>query len=267
VAYFDLVPKALRRDRRRCQACDSTLRQVLTVHHIIPVEFRGRDVLTNLITLCANCHRLVHWLAKGDLCLEAHAYGLGQSERHRRRLLALARRIRRRRLRLVGPDRRFTNPEPLKIALDAVIKRNGLDDTEAFSLSRCFKLALGKMAAKDRKECSVRRVRESRFISVNANNHLVIRVPAWNDQRQRIEGDIILAWPKAVRPSVIPASKFHRPSSSSGFKLVPHVVDLCLTWDECLSLSKRDWRFFREACHDALTFAITRRWTSNVILE
>ena len=264
MAYFDLAPKALRRDRRRCQACDSTQWQVLTVHHIIPVEYRGRDVLRNLITLCANCHRLVHWLAKGDLCLEAHAYRLGQSERHRRRLLALARRIRRRRLRLVGPDRRFPKAEPLKIALDAVIQRNGLDDTEASLLSRCFKRALRAMAAKDRKECSARRVRESRFISVNANNHLAIRAPAWSDRRKRLEEDIILVWPHGVRPSIMSPSKF-RHAYGGPFKLVA-CGNLHLTWDECLELSKRDWKLFREACHEALSVP-TRRCTSNVTLE
>lgn len=263
MAYFKLASKALRRDRRRCQACATSEWQVLTVHHIIPVELRGRDVLSNLTTLCANCHRIVHWLATGDRSVEANAYRLGQSGTHRRRLLTLARRIRRRRLRLVGPGRRLTKSEPLKIAMDAVIQRNGLDRTEAALLNHCFKRALSAMAARDRKACSLRRVRESRFISVNAKNHLVLRAPAWNDRRKRIEGDIILIWPQGVRPSIMSPSRFRR-ESSGRFKLIP-CFNLSLTWDECLALSKRDWKVFRQACHDALE-PKTRRWTSNVIL-
>ena len=43
---------------------------------------------------------------------------------------------------------------------------------------------------------------------------------------------------------------------------------LSLTWDECLTLTERDWSVFRQACHDAaLTLVRTRRWTSNVILK
>jgi hypothetical protein len=267
VPYFDLAPRALRKDQNRCQACGTSAKPILAVHHVIPVALGGRDRLDNLTTLCANCHRIVHWLATGDRSLDAQACGLGKSATHTRHLLELARRIRTRRQRVIGPDLKLTTSVPLQQALGGIIRRNGLEGTEAAMMEHCFKLALRHMASSDRKACAIRRVRESRFISVNANNHLAIRAPAWNDRRQRIEGDIILAWPKAVRPSVIPASKFHRPSSSRGFKLVPHVVNLCLTWDECLSLSKRDWKFFREACHDALTFARSRRWTSNVTLD
>jgi hypothetical protein len=148
--------------------------------------------------------------------------------------------------------------------MDAVIQRNGLDKTEAVQLNHCFKRAVSAMAAKDRELCSVRRVRESRFISVNANNHPAIRAPAWNDRRRRIEGDIILIWPQATRPSIMSPKRFRR-ESSARFKLIPH-FNLSLTWDECLALSKRDWKIFRAACHDALTLARTRRCTSNVIL-
>jgi hypothetical protein len=266
VAYFDLVPKALRRDRTRCQACGIPAKPVLAVHHVIPVTLGGRDALTNLITLCANCHRTVHWLATGDRSVEAHAYGLGGSSTHRKRLLALARRIRHRRQRIVGPGLKLTTSVSLNEALNAVIQRNGLDALEAVLMRRCFTKALRAMAARDRKACSVRHVRGSRFLSVNANNHLVIRAPAWSDRKERYEEDIILAWPKAIRPSIMSGSKFRREGPGAGYKLVPHIGNLYLTWDECLRLSKRDWKLFREACHDALTFARSRRWTSNVTL-
>jgi hypothetical protein len=148
--------------------------------------------------------------------------------------------------------------------MGAVIQRNGLDAPEAVLMRRCFKRALRAMAARDRKACSVRLVREHRFISVNANNHLALRAPAWNDRRQRVEGDIILVWPQGVRPSIMSPSRFRR-ESSGRFKLIPY-FNLSRAWDECLTLSKRDWKVFRQACHDALTLVRTRRWTSNVIL-
>lgn len=264
MAYLELGTKALRRDRMRCRACGIPAKPVLAVHHIIPISFGGRDVLGNLTTLCANCHRIVHWLATGDRSVEAHAYGLGRSADHRRKLLRLARRIRSRRLRVVGPGLTLTTSVPLHEAIGAVIQRNGLDRNEAALMNRCFKRALYAMAARDRKACSVRHNRRSEFISVNANNHLVIRTPAWNDLgSKRSNGDIILIWPKGVRPSIMSASRF-RSASPWEFKLIP-CVGLWLTWDECLSLSKHDWKVFRKACHDAFTPATGRR-TSNVIL-
>ena len=254
----------LRRDRARCQACGISSRPVLAIHHVIPVALGGRDALSNLTTLCANCHRIVHWLSTGDRSLDTHAYGLGHSPAVSRRLLVLARRIRRRRQRVIGADLVLTTSVPLLTAIAAVARRNGLDQTEAALLWRCFKRALSSMSPADRKECSKRLVRGARFISVNANNHLAIRAPAWDDDRRRIEGDIILVWPQAVRPSIMSPSTF-RCQSSGRFKLIPY-FNLSLTWHECLALSKRDWQVFRRACHDSLTLARTRRWTSNVIL-
>jgi HNH endonuclease len=99
--------------------------------HIVPLSLDGRDVLSNMTTLCANCHRMVHWLSAGDRSIDAHAYGLGKSGAHKRRLLALARRIRRRRLRIVGRDLKLTAAVSLETAMKAVVQRNGLDASEA----------------------------------------------------------------------------------------------------------------------------------------
>jgi hypothetical protein len=148
--------------------------------------------------------------------------------------------------------------------MDAVVKRNGLDRPEAKLMKKCFKLALHKIASSDRKACSVRLVREARFISVNATNHLVVRVPAWSDRRERFEEDMILIWPKDVRPSIMKPAEFRRLSAGS-FKLIP-CFNLLLTWDQCLDLSKRDWMAFGKACRLALA-AKARRWASNVLLD
>jgi hypothetical protein len=120
------------------------------------------------------------------------------------------------------------------------------------------------MATRDRKACSVHLVPGKQFISVKANNHLVIRAPAWGANRVKAEeGDILLIWPRSKRPSIMSSSRFRR-EWFHRFKLVPCVI-LSLTWDECLDLSERDWKNFRQACHDAFV-PKTRRWMSNVIL-
>jgi hypothetical protein len=155
------------------------------------------------------------------------------------------------------------NAVPLQTAMSAVVQRNGLDQAEAKLLGSCFKRALNAMAPTDRKACSLRFPRGARFLSVNANNHLVIRAPAWGDNRERYKEDIMLIWPQGLRPSIMTPSEYRR-TALWRFTLIPCVC-LYLTWDECLSLSRHDWALFRKACHDALT-PRTRRWTSNVIL-
>jgi hypothetical protein len=180
------------RDQRKCQSCGITARPVLAIHHVVPVHLGGIDHLSNLTILCANCHRIVHWLATGDRSMDGHSYGLGVSPTARSRIVRLAQKIRNKRIRSIGPDRRLIRSLPLSTALQSVIGRNGLTKAEARKLRRCFTRAWKAMQPSDRKECGIRRVRGSRFICVNPNNHLWIRVPAWNDERSRLDEDILL---------------------------------------------------------------------------
>ena len=48
---------ALLRDRGLCCNCSQTADQV---HHIVPLSRGGRDVLSNVASLCADCHGQVH---------------------------------------------------------------------------------------------------------------------------------------------------------------------------------------------------------------
>jgi 5-methylcytosine-specific restriction endonuclease McrA len=51
-------PKVLERDNYTCKMCGN--KEELHVHHIIPIKEGGSDDLTNLITLCVNCHSKQH---------------------------------------------------------------------------------------------------------------------------------------------------------------------------------------------------------------
>lgn len=259
-----LISAAIRRDKRTCNACGLATRPVLAVHHVIPIELGGRDALSNLLTLCANCHRAVHWLATGDRSLHSHAFGLGANLRARRRLIALARRIRSRRNRVVRADRTLLGALPLSSALDAVVERNGVGHTEAAMLRRCFRRAWNAIRPVDRRVCSLRLSRHGRFVSVNANNHLAVRVPAWTDDGYRDEADIVLIWPEAVSPISMSSQQFRKARADRSFRLIP-CVNLWLTWDECLGFGSEDWRVFSSAVHDGLTRARTGRRTSNVV--
>jgi 5-methylcytosine-specific restriction endonuclease McrA len=53
-----LRKKVFERDNFTCQKCgiqDKTAK-ILEAHHIVPLFVNGEDELTNLITLCADCH-------------------------------------------------------------------------------------------------------------------------------------------------------------------------------------------------------------------
>ena len=56
--YSLLHRSVLQRDGWRCQSCGS--RAGLEVDYITPRSKLGHDVEQNLITLCCECHRLIH---------------------------------------------------------------------------------------------------------------------------------------------------------------------------------------------------------------
>ncbi len=257
-----LAFQVLKRDGTKCYSCGTTARPVLATHHVIPVELGGEDALGNLVALCANCHRSVHWLAAGDRSLHPNAYGLGPTLIARRKLVALARRIRTRRLKQVGTSGAMRHSIPLSTALTGVVSRNGLDQTEARLLQRCFLRAWRAIRSLDRRGCSLRVPRNQQFVSVIANSHLAVRVPAWTDDRYR-DGDIFLIWPQATRPSIFSVREFRR-LSDSRFRLIPY-FNLSLTWEECLALNPADWRVFAEAVHQGLNLVRTQRRLSNVV--
>ena len=57
-SYAKLRRQVLQRDGWRCQACGSMSK--LEVHHQHFRSLGGNDSETNLITLCAACHKAVH---------------------------------------------------------------------------------------------------------------------------------------------------------------------------------------------------------------
>lgn len=56
------------RDRNRCQNCLRSSGEVsgLEVHQIVPGAVGGSTRLSNLVLLCAECHRRAHEHRRGD---------------------------------------------------------------------------------------------------------------------------------------------------------------------------------------------------------
>jgi 5-methylcytosine-specific restriction endonuclease McrA len=60
--YTELRHLILERDGWRCQQCGSF--RNLDVHHVTRRSDLGDDAETNLITLCRECHQILHWSTK-----------------------------------------------------------------------------------------------------------------------------------------------------------------------------------------------------------
>lgn len=60
--YQKLCRRVLERDGWRCQACGAMTN--LDVHHIQFRSHLGRHSEDNLITVCAQCHKLIHTALK-----------------------------------------------------------------------------------------------------------------------------------------------------------------------------------------------------------
>lgn len=55
-----LHKQVLERDKYTCQGYKCGSKKNLSVHHIVPVSLGGRNNLTNLVTLCLECHEKTH---------------------------------------------------------------------------------------------------------------------------------------------------------------------------------------------------------------
>ena len=57
--WHKLRMACLRRDNFSCLRCEKSSRQGMQAHHLIPRDQGGADDVTNLVTLCNNCHDIV----------------------------------------------------------------------------------------------------------------------------------------------------------------------------------------------------------------
>jgi len=61
--WHDLADKCKQRYNYICQKCGKSFKEnkiKLHAHHVIPLSKGGRNVLSNLIALCEDCHSKVH---------------------------------------------------------------------------------------------------------------------------------------------------------------------------------------------------------------
>ncbi len=185
------------------------------------------------------------------------------------RRLALQIRYHRRRTLLAGNQwamrsGKAKGPIALAKALDLIVIRNGLEPGEARLLQRVVQRVIRNIPAQIRQNCSFRLVKNARFLSVNAGNHLLFRTPAYSDDGTRQDADLFLIWPQDTRISVVSRRGWPRVSRHR-FAAIP-CFNIDLSFQEALSLQANEWQIFARACQHALFDRRTRSWVSNVRL-
>lgn len=177
----------LERDNGRCTACGASLPWTLTVHHIIPQELGGLDTPSNLTTLCANCHRTVHWLAIGPR-LDGSSTATLRTQidpRALRVLTKFAAAARKQRLELQLDGNRWSAKAgttkailPFPKAVSGLLRKHRFVAADARLLRQAIVKIVAEIPSQVRRGCSARVVRNGRFLSINAGNHLLFRFPA-----------------------------------------------------------------------------------------
>lgn len=272
---MDLVPDVnaavLIRDQQRCVACRFAVGFALAVHHVVPRSLGGSDTKTNLRALCANCHRIVHWLSVGRRLEGRSAQEIKQALTPRafEEVSRLARMIRQHRKRTLLAGNRWVRHGPIARgslpmadALHIIAVRNGFETSESTLMRRVVSRALRSIPTSVRRQCSFRLVRRGLYLSVNAGNHLVFRTPSYSDDGRRQDADVLLIWPKA-RPISALSRREWKWVSALRFAAIP-CFNVELSFQQALSLRPDEWRTFGKACHDALIVRRTRGWISNV---
>lgn len=65
------IANATRREADGCAVCGISVKAVLHAHHIQPLDYGGADDFSNVIAVCQNCHRLIHYVRERKVTKES----------------------------------------------------------------------------------------------------------------------------------------------------------------------------------------------------
>lgn len=149
-------------------------------------------------------------------------------------------------------------------ALTAIAQSNDFGSEKQQIMMAATKKAIAQIPANVVNGCSARLLKDGRYLSINAGNHLIVRVPFYTDSGKRTPYDALLVWPAGSLPSILSAQELPARKKFS-FQLFSG-VNLMLSFAEILALTPVDWQMFQKGCHDAMFLRKTRTWPSNVRL-
>jgi hypothetical protein len=268
-----LVASVLKRDGFRCVACGFDLNCAIAVHHCVPRAQGGVDSPSNLTTLCANCHKVVHWLSIGERLdgREAQQVKRLRTPDAYLKVRALAEIIRTHRRDIKQSGNHWTArpdsssaPTPLAEALSIVAHRNKLNDLNADDMKHVTDIVLKHIPADVRPDCAFRLPSAGHYFGVTVGNIALFRTPAYHDGAKRALNDIWIIWPQYARIRGITARDCE--NSTDRFSAIRCVL-VNLSFDETMLLRNSDWKLFAKACRDAAGASRARPRTSNVLVD
>ena len=261
----DLNGRVAKRFRNRCAVCDFSLAPALAIHHRIPVEFGGTNSARNLIDVCSNCHRLIHYFGADIRRLNAahKALEVEYSPSAVGRLRRLAKAVQVARLRITRNKNIVPGSPALDVALEEVVERNGLSEKRAQLLARVVALVTSKIPRLARPLLSYRIPHRGKYFAINCTNYLLFRAPSYSDGGVRQHWDLFLILPGRTRK--LSSQTIRDRDVVYAFDRFDCVI-VGLSFENILAFNASDWREFRTACIKTARAVPSRGWSSNVVL-
>ena len=60
----------------KCEVCDFNFEPILQIHHIVPISEFGNNQPENIICVCPNCHKMLHYLYSSFLEKKANPFSI-----------------------------------------------------------------------------------------------------------------------------------------------------------------------------------------------
>ncbi len=262
--------RVLHQSENRCHVCGFRVSVALTLHHIQPVEFGGGNDTSNLISICANCHKIVHAYATKQYAGDDLSALLGDSYSHEQaeKIQDLISSIREYKERADSNGQTDTLIS-LGDAIATVAKKQKYSASKILLFRQCIANVIARIPVEIRNRCNYRLVQSGQYISINFTNYLLFKSPGYYEFSSQYSAggigklghDLLLITPiSAMKDRNIPDDK----CDAKAFKNIPDQGLLFLNFEDVLAFSSQQWKEFQEGCHATANAPKSRDRISNL---
>jgi hypothetical protein len=259
--------KILGRDGNCCKACSIRIPVLLDLHHVIPVEFGGHDANNNLIAVCKNCHKLIHWFSskarQNNAVQELLEFGFSKDvaskiERFSAAIIqakgdgaAVGHVV------LRDTEGVPTDLPMLAAATALCAKKNKLTIGETADFAAAVTKLIEHIPEAVASKSAFRLTHQEKSIGVNMMNYLLLRAPARPDvgRHKGATGVFVIAPSDSAL-----ASRYDVGFNFTGFP----AVNVWCEYQDILGWKKADWQDFERGCEMAAAAPKSRSWLSNI---
>lgn len=252
-----------RKGNNQCHACGYAVRIALRVHHIVPLAYGGKDDSTNLVSLCGNCHAIVHHLAarKEFSAIIGRQVETTISRAALTRLKTLANRIQNAHEALCRSGHLVPDPHSPSDAIASIASANKFKEGKTRLFDTVVRNVISHVPPEMAARCSYRLLGRGRYLSINRMNYLLFRAPAYGDLGGSARYDAYFILPDHIRQFAGIRDMDKR--IAFRFAHFP-CVNIGMSLEEINTMSKTEWAVFREACRVTDRARVTRSWASNI---